>query len=216
MKGKVKGMAFMVIQATSNFSKGLFTQDLRLILPPFKEPTGGGGEGDSESGRASEDQSPSVENSEGPNFAGNREPDSSSGPSFGDTSGTGISDNSPADTPSVSDTTDSPTPSLASQKSLSNPPVSKRSVPTNNGVQVQDDDGSYDKNEIERLKARAEANKTPPSSVQREEPETKSQKQTAPRLPPTSQPQLKLRENKGETWSLQSFRVFDPASYKKD
>ena len=83
-------------------------------------------------------------------------------------------------------------------------------------MQVQDDDGSYDRNELDRLKARAEANKTPPSAPQREEPETKSQTQTGPRIPPTAKPQLKLRENKGETWSLQSFRVFDPASYKKD
>ena len=215
MKSKVKGMAYMVIQATSNFNKGLFTQDLRLILPPFKEPTGGDSSSDAEEGRESSEQSPSVDNAEGPNLSEGREPGSSSGPSFNDTSGSKIKEGDPSSSPSTSKTTENPVTSTESRKTLTSPPVTKRSAPTNTGSQVQDDDGSYDKNEVQRLKARAEANKTPPSAPQREEPETKTQTQPAPRNP-NAKPQLKLRENKGETWSLQSFRVFDPASYKKD
>lgn len=215
MKSKVKGMAYMVIQVTSNFSKGLFTQDLRLILPPFKEPTGGGESASDEGGREDASQSPTVENSEGPNIPESRDPDSSSGPAFGDAAGDGARESTPADNTTPSETPKNAVTSPESKERLTKPAVSKRATPTPTGVQVQDDDGSYDRNEAERLKARVEA-RGPAQSTQREEPPTKSREEPSTRLPPKDRPQLKLRENKGETWSLQSFRVFDPASYKKD
>lgn len=35
IKDKIQGVAYMVWQVTSNFSRGLFTQDLRTCIPPF-------------------------------------------------------------------------------------------------------------------------------------------------------------------------------------
>jgi hypothetical protein len=35
VKDKIQGVAYMVTQVVSNFSKGLFTQDLKTVIPPF-------------------------------------------------------------------------------------------------------------------------------------------------------------------------------------
>lgn len=210
IKGKIQGMAYMVTQVTSTFNKGLFTQDLKLILPPFKEGEAGsgGGDGDSAGADAAREspsaESPTVNNVEGPAIPESRSPDSSAGPAFDSGNNAGFS-SSPTDLgTAVPD--EVPQPSKKSTP-ISTPPVVKRTVPTAEGKQVQDDDGSYDRNELARLKARQDAVKAP---VQESRP--------PPRAPSTVYEKVPrkpaLREPSGAVAEPTSFRVFDPSTYK--
>jgi hypothetical protein len=49
VKDKIQGVAYMVTQVVSNFSKGLFTQELKTVIPPFDDS------GDSSSSSTSSD-----------------------------------------------------------------------------------------------------------------------------------------------------------------
>lgn len=207
LKGKIKGMAYMVISVVSNFNRGLFTQDLKTIIPPFKEPSGGEGGGD-DTGRESETTAPSVENVEGPVLPENRLPDSSEGPSFDTDTGSAF-DKSPytPDAPELATTVPSTNGSKRTAPVLTDPPVVKRQIPTPQGKQVQDDDGSYDRNEMQRLQNRTIA--TPPSAEAERKAAVAATYQKVPKG-------LNLREAGGTTVSPRSFRVFDPETYKKD
>lgn len=209
LKGRIKGMAYMVISVVSNFNRGLFTQELKTIIPPFKEPSGGGGEGVSDdTGRESATAAPAVENIEGPALPENRLPDSSEGPAF--TTDTGSSfDKAPyvPESPNLETTVPSFNGSKRTAPVLTDPPVVKRQIPTPEGKQVQDDDGSYDRNELQRLQNRATA--TPPSAEAERKAAVSATYQKVPKV-------LSPREAGGTTVSAKSFRVFDPETYKKD
>lgn len=208
LKGKIKGMAYMVISVVSNFNKGMFTQELKTIIPPFKDPSGGDGAGEEEAGRESATASPSVENAEGPPLPDSRIPNSSEGPAFDNNAGSAF-DSTPytPDTSTLEPTVPSLNGSTATAPMLTDPPVTKRQIPTPQGRQVQDDDGSYDRNEMQRLQNRVNATQTP-ADVERKA-AVAATYQKVPKV-------LKPREASGTTVSAKSFRVFDPESYKKD
>jgi hypothetical protein len=206
LKGKIKGMAYMVISVVSTFNKGLFTQELKTIIPPFKEPSGGEGQGE-DTGRESETAAPSVENVEGPALPDSRVPDSSAGPVFDDNSGSFDPAPYKAEAPELAPTVPSRNGTKETAPVLTDPPVVNRQVPAAQGRQVQDDDGSYDRKEMQRLQNRATA--TPPSAEVERKAAVAATYQKVPK-------NLKLREAGGTTVSPRSFRVFDPETYKKD
>lgn len=199
---EVKGMAYQVIQVTSNFNKGLFTQELKTIVPPFKGPqTGGDGEREE-----TENAQPSVQNTEGPNIPETRVPESAEGKPATES---GASKFTPKEvgagnTNDLSSTASGSSPK--NNKSLSNPVAASVQAPTSQGRQVQDDDGSYDRNEEQRLKARVNA------SISPEEAERKAAvAATYQKVPKGS----KLGDNKVQGYAQTSFRIFDPETYKK-
>jgi hypothetical protein len=199
---EVEGMAYQVIQVTSNFNKGLFTQELKTIVPPFKGPqTGGGGERE-----GAESQSASVENTEGPNIPESRVPTENVGKLADET-------DSEKFTPKVADAGNLDTSSSKSsgtappaKKSLTNPVSASVQAPTPQGRQVQDDDGSYDRNEEQRLKARANATQSVEESERRTAVAATYQK-----VPKGS----KIKQESNEGFIPTSFRIFDPSTYKK-
>lgn len=202
IKSQVKGMAFQVIQVTSHFNRGVFTQDLKTIIPPFKEAEGGDDSGREEADNAS----PTVENSEGPNIPESRVPESSEGQSSADTesnkfspttAGVGSSDKS-------SSTGSGSLPKA--NKVLSNPAVASVQAPTPQGRQVQDDDGSYDRNEEQRLKARANAAQSDAEAERKAAVAATYQK-----VPKGST----VGQNKVQGYEQTSFRIYDPSTYKK-
>lgn len=208
LKGSIQGMAYMVTQVTSTFNKGMFTQELKLILPPFKEGEEGSGGGAEDGGREADTESPSVENVEGPAVPESRVPDSSEGPAFSEGAGAAGYSSSPMNTGS-SDASDSFSPPEAPTpiETVKNPPTVKRTAPTLQGSQVQDDDGSYDRKELQRLQARQEAVKPPPEDAR---PVVRNPSTTYEKVPKKQV----LREPTNTVAEPTSFRVFDPSTYK--
>ena len=153
---EVEGMAFQVIQVTSNFSRGTFTQELKTIVPPFKGAQTGGSSGREET----ENAQPNVENTQGPNIPDSRVPESSAGKPITDTEGNRFTPKE-AGVGNINQLPSTASGTLpTNNKALSNPLAASVLAPTAQGRQVQDDDGSYDRSEMARLLARQNASRS--------------------------------------------------------
>ena len=161
LKTKIKGMAYMLLEVTSIFAHGKFTQELKTVLPPLKtlaqsadqakaDSSGAGRSATGTSG--SETLTPTVVDSAGVKAPSTREPTQSS--SGGANGGTGTDAGQAAGNAMTSSNygTRADT-SLAGTASSAT-----KTTPTNNGTQTADDDGSYDRSELQRMQNRVASN----------------------------------------------------------